>query len=583
MGLKKNLFAYILIITTLLAVSCSRDKKKGQGNILEYPLSGEVRTLDLTTSYDTLSAAVIHQCVEPLYEYHYLKRPYTIVPLIAKSLPKVEQNGLRYTIKIKENIPYHPDPAFGASDKKRFVKAQDFVTQIKRLAFIPNASSGWWLFDGKIKGINDFRDKVGSSFELFLKTDISGLKTPDDHTLIIDLVEPYPQMNAALAMSFTAPMPKEALVKYDNKMNDRIIGTGPFMLKKWNHLSGVQLIRNPDYHESFYPTQGDRYAHSRGLLKDAGKKIPFLDGINFRIMKESQTRWLNFLSKKIHILQNIPKEIYDTALTPQGTLTEELQKKNIKMQAFPMLTYWWLSFNMRDSVFAKNKNLRLAVAYAIDYDRFIELFTNNIGQKSNSIYPPGIPGYNPNSVLPYSYDLKKAKEYLAKAGYPNGKGLAPVVFDVRGTAGIHRQRGEFIQSQLKQLGIKTIVMTNTFPNFLKKAEAGELQFWQDGWTLDYPDAENVLQLLLTKNRSPGPNVTYYSNPKFDKLFQELKFLPDGKRKWDLMSEMENIVFEDMPWIMQYYSRNYVLFHGELHNYRHSDLIYNNMKYLKLEE
>ncbi|MBC96206.1 MAG: hypothetical protein CME63_00510 [Halobacteriovoraceae bacterium] len=579
---KIRLFKLSLFFFCLLGIiSCTNDSKKGEGNILEYPLSGEVRTLDLTTSYDTLSATVIHQCVEPLFEYHYLKRPYTIVPLIAKSLPKIEQNGLRYIIKIKENIPYHPDPAFG--DKPRFVKAEDFVTQIKRLAFIPNASSGWWLFDGKIKGINEFREKVGSNFDLFLKTNISGLKTPDDHTLIIDLVEPYPQMNAALAMSFTAPMPKEALIKYDNKMNDRIIGTGPFMLKKWNHLSGVSLVRNPDYHESYYPSQGDRFAHSRGLLKDAGKKIPFLDGINFRIMKESQTRWLNFLSKKIHILQNIPKEIYDTALTPQGTLTEELKKKNIKMQAFPMLTYWWLSFNMRDSVFAKNKALRKAIAYAIDYDRFIELFTNNIGQKANSIYPPGIPGYNPSKVLPYSYNLKKAKELMVKAGYPNGKGLKPVVFDVRGTAGIHRQRGEFIQSQLKQLGIETIVMTNTFPNFLKKAEAGELQFWQDGWTLDYPDAENVLQLLLTKNRSPGPNVTYYSNPKFDKLFQELKFLPDGERKWDLMEEMENIVFEDLPWIMQYYSRNYVLFHGELHNYRHSDLIYNNMKYLKLED
>jgi oligopeptide transport system substrate-binding protein len=577
--MKIEIFKTFILIILLLA-SCSKNGHKDGGNILEYPLSGEVSTLDIITSYDTISASVVHQCVEPLYEYHYLKRPYTIIPLIAESMPLIEQNGLRYTIKIKKNIAYHPDPAF--EGKTRYVKAEDFVTQIKRLAYIPNASSGWWLFDGKIKGLNDFREKVGSDFDLFFKTDISGIKTPDDQTLVIDLIEPYPQMNAALSMSFTAPMPKEILLKYNNKLNDRIIGTGPFMLKKWNHLSGVQLVKNPDYHESYYPTQGDRFAHSRGLLKDAGKRIPFLDGINFRIMKENQTRWLNFLSKKIHILQNIPKEIYDTAMTPQGTLTEELKKKNIKMQAFPMLTYWWLSFNMKGTVFSKNKYLRMAVAHAIDYDRFIELFTNNIGQKANSIYPPGIPGYNPNKVLPYSYNLEKAKEYMVKAGYPKGKGLPPIIFDVRGAAGTHRQRGEFFQSQLKQIGIETKVTTNTFPNFLKKEKAGELQFWQDGWTLDYPDAENVLQLLLSKNKSPGPNKTNYNNPKFDSLFQELKFLPESKRKWALMEEMENIVLDDLPWIMQYYARNYALFHGELHNYRHSDIIYNNMKYLKLD-
>ncbi|MCR9206033.1 MAG: ABC transporter substrate-binding protein, partial [Halobacteriovoraceae bacterium] len=388
-------------------------------------------------------------------------------------------------------------------------------------------------------------------------------------------------MQVALAMSFTAPVPMEAVIKYDNKLADKVIGTGPFMLQRWNRLSGLTLVRNPRYHENYYPTQGDRLAHSRGLLKDAGKKIPFLDKIEFRIIKESQTRWLNFLSKKIHILKNIPKDNYQSAVNAQGDLIKDLKDKNINLQAFPTLTYWWMSFNMKDSLFAKNKNLRLAVAHAFDYDRHIELFTNNIGQKANSIYPPGIPGYDPSNILPYRYDLKKAKEYLAAAGYPGGKGLPEINYDVRGTSVHNRQQGEFLKSQLSKIGVKIKVVTNTFPDFLKKAKKGELQFWQDGWAMDYPDAENVLQLLLEKNLVPGPNVTYYSNPKFEKLFKELKFLPEGKRKWDLMKKMEALVLKDLPWVMQYYARNYVLFHGDLKNFRHSDLIYNNMKYLRV--
>ncbi len=571
----------ILSLSIILTfTSCFQKKGTGDNNTLVHPLSGEISTLDPANSYDVISAAVVYQALEPLYQYHYLKRPYSLEPLLAKDMPRVEQNGLRYVIPIKEGIRYHDDPAF--EGKPRFVKAQDFITQIKRLAFIPNASNGWWLFDGKIKGINEFRDKVGSDLNKLYTTPIEGLKAKDDNTLVIDLSEPYPQMTVALAMSFTAPVPIEVVKKYDNKLSNIMVGTGPFMLEKWNRLSGLTLVKNPNYHESYYPSQGDRLAHSRGMLKDAGKRLPFLEKIEFKIMKESQTRWLNFLAKKVHILKNIPKDNYQNAVTPQGSLSQDLRKKGIQLQAFPTLTYWWLSFNMDDSIFSKNKYLRLAVAHAFDFDRHIELFTNKIGQRANSIYPPGVPGYNPNSILPYKYDLKKAKEFLKKAGYPEGKGLPTISFDVRGTSAQNRQLGEYLKSQMEKVGIPIKVNTNTFPDFLEKAKKGELEFWQDGWTLDYPDAQNVLQLLLRKNFVPGPNVTYYHNPKFEKLFDELKFLPEGERKWEVMKKMENVVNEDLPWIMQYYSRNYVLFHGNLKNFRHSDLIYNNMKYLKIE-
>ena len=101
--------------------------------------------------------------------------------------------------------------------------------------------------------------------------------------------------------------------------------------------------------------------------------------------------------------------------------------------------------------------------------------------------------------------------------------------------------------------------------------------------MDYPDAENSLQLLTTKNHSPGPNSTYYTNNKFDNMFNKLKLMENGIEKTDLMNKLEDIVNEDMPWIMQYYTRNYILFHDHLKNYRHSDLIYNNLKYLRLEK
>jgi len=569
-----NLF---LLFTLFTFASC---KKKDYSNTLNVSLSGEVSTLDPANSYDTISASVVYQGYEQLFEYHYLKRPYTLQPLLAEGMPLIENDGKKYTIKLKKNIQYHDDPAF--KGKKRFVKARDFVNQIKRLAYLPTNSNGWWLFDQKIKGINEFREKAGRSFEKFKNTEISGIYTTDDYTLIIELNEAYPQMIYTLAMSFTSPIPIEAIEMYDNNLNEKIIGTGPYKLEKWESINKLKLIKNKEYRKSFYPGQGDRIANSRSLLADAGKVIPFIDKIEYNVYKEAQTRWLNFKAKKIDYLV-IPKDNYSSAIDTNGNLTEELQKENIRLQIFPTLTYWWLSFNMKDELLGKNLNLRKAIAHAINVERYIKVFTNNIGQKSNSIFPPGIPGYDPSSKLPYSHNLDLAKKFLAEAGYPNGKGLPALTYDVRGVSATNRQQADFIKSELGKIGIEVQIALNTFPAFLEKARQGKLQFWQDGWALDYPDAENVLQLLISKNHAPGPNSTFYGNKEFDKLFDKLKVLPNGPKKVELMKDMEQIIINELPWIMQYYSRNYILYHKRLKNYRHSDLIYNNFKYLRFEK
>jgi ABC-type transport system substrate-binding protein len=569
----------LILCSFLILASCFKQDSKSTRNILKVPLSGEIRSLDPANAYDSISSTVIYQCYEQLYEYHYLKRPYTVTPLLAKELPMVSNDSLTYTIKLKENILYHPHPVF--KGQKRYVKAQDFITQIKRLAYIPTNSNGSWLFSGKIVGIDEWRKKVGSDFEKFKSTKIPGLSAPNDHTLVFKFNKPYPQVLYALTMSFVSPMPIEVIEYHDNILNNVEIGTGPFTLNSNSNLANIKLDKFKDYRDSRYPAQGDRLAYSKGLLKDAGKQIPFLDGIHFKIIKEAQTRWLNFMSQKIDYL-DIPKDNYETAVGPTGEITPELKSKNIHLQIYPSLTYWWISFNMRDPLLGKNKKLRLAIAHAIDYDKFIEIFTNNIGQRANSIFPPGIPGYSPSSKLPYEFNIEKAKRLLASAGFPEGKGLPVLNFDTRGTSTSHRQQAEFNQKQLEQIGIRMNIITNPFPTFLSKAENGKLQFWQDGWILDYPDVENVLQLLDSKNHSPGPNATFYSNPEFDRVFSELKELPDGPAKFRNMKKLEQMVIEDMPWVMQYYTRKYVLYHDHLKNFRPSDLIYNSFKYLKIK-
>jgi oligopeptide transport system substrate-binding protein len=572
-----KIFTSLFLLVGLLVINGCKKNENENKSELRLALSAEVSTIDPTLCYDTICAPVVSNIYESLFEYEYLKRPYTLRPLLAVEMPRIENGGLKYTFKLRSSIPYHPHPSLPAG---RTVQAQDFVTAIKRAAFQPARSQGWWLFENKIEGLDEWRKKVGTSEKMFFNEPVVGLETPDELTLVIKLKKPNPQLLFAFTMTFSAPIPLEALKK-NFDFNSQEIGTGPYTLKEYNPAQKVVLEKFDPYVTSTYPTQGDRFANEHNLLRDAGKKLPFISTVSYFIQKEPQTTWLNFLAEQIDIF-GVSKDYYQVALTPQGDLSDELKQKNIKLHMAPTLIYWWIQFNMKDPMWGKNIHLRKAVAHAIDVDRFIKLFTNNIAQKANSIYPPGIPGYNPSMTLPYKYNLKLAQEYLKQAGYPSGKGLPNLTFDVRGNSTLNRQIGEFMVEELRKIGLNITVNMNTFPKFLERSRIGELGFWHGGWVLDYPDAENVLQLLVSTNHPPGPNSSSYSNSIVDDLFSKLQVLEDGPEKHDLMAQIESQVLKDIPWIMLYYTRNYVLTYPRIGNYRYSDIIFNQTKYLKLQ-
>jgi len=569
----RTVLSFIIVLSFFSFISCTKREKVE--NELNLSLPDRIASIDPLNAYDTVSANVLYQVYDTLYQYNYLKRPYTLEPLLAEDMPNISKDGKTYIIKIKKNILYHSNSLVPSG---RTVKAQDFINQIKRVAFAPNASSGWWLFDGKIKGINAFRTQVGTDKSKLYDFDISGLKAVDDHILQIQLTNIFPNFMYALAMTFSSPIPLE-VAQLDETLLQHEVGTGPFYISEWNPNQGIKLKRFESYRTDTFPRTGDRKSFDQNLLEDAGKPLPFLSSITFTIMNEAQTRWLNFLSNKIEIM-TLGKDQFNTALKGDGSLSDDLveQKKHLHIE--PALTYWWLSFNMQDPVVGKNKLLRKAIAHAINIDEYIQLFTNNTGLKANSIYPPGLPGYSPLTKLNFTYNKELAKSYLAQAGFPQGHGLPKIVFDVRGNNTTSRQIAEFIQKQLQTIDIKVEINTNTFPGFLQKSKNGQLQFWLDGWALDYPDAENILQLLISQNKTPGPNATQFSNQEVDRLYQEILKLSNDEAKFELMRKIEAIVADEYNWIMLYYSRNYILTSDKVLNYRPSDIVYNWLKYIK---
>lgn len=565
-------------ITAGLILGCAKKSDSKLHKTLRIALTSDIATFDPVNSYDNVSGSVIYNIYEQLYEYHYLNRPYELKPLLAESMPKMENQGKRYIIKLKKYIRYHDHPAFRG--KTRYVKAEDFITQIKRLSFAPLKSTGWWIIDEIIVGVNDFKKSVGNDFNKFKATSIKGVQAPDEQTLIIDLAEASPQFIYKLAMSFVSPVPLEVIEYEKNNLALHTIGTGPFFISKLDPANEITLSKNLNYSESFYPSEGDRYANNRGLLKDSGEKIPFIESIKFKIIKDNNIRYELFMKNELDFIV-LPQEFYAQVFDDVGNLKENIKATDIHLQTVPTLTYWWLAFNMRDPLLGKNLNLRKAIAHAIDMNKYIQLFTNNTGQKANSILPPGILGYDPLAKLPYEYNQAEAIKLLSKAGYPNGKKLPELIYNTRAESKISGDQAEFFKEQLSQIGIKLKIVKNDFNQYLEKSRTGHLQFFQDGWTLDYPDAENVFQLLLSVNYPPGPNASLYSNKEFNLMYDRLIKLPEGNEKKKLIMKMEKKVNADLPWIMQYYSRNFILYHDSVKNYRPSDLIWSYPKYLRI--
>jgi ABC-type transport system substrate-binding protein len=541
-------------------------QKNAQDTIVNAALSSAVNTLDPAVAYDTISNSVISQIHESLYEYSPHKRPYTLVPLIAKEMPIISNQGKTYTIKLKNNIYYHPSKDL---DKNRTVKALDIINQIKRVAYLPTKSKGWWIFQKKIQGLDQFRKRNFHSLKQMLNFKIPGLKAIDDYTLQINLTKPNPQFIYSLTLPFTSPIPREIILHSNNDLSNGSIGTGAYKLEKWNRKLSIELKKFERYHSFFQKNDFNSQKY----------KLPSISKIKFHIIKEAQTRWLSFLKNKLDFII-LSKDHFSLAITPTGEVNNKLKEKNIALKVSPTLTYWWLAFNMKDRYLGNNFKLRSAIAHAINYRKFIKLFTNNVALKANSIYPPGVLGYNPNTELPFKFNLTKAKELLKLAGYPNGKGLPIIQYDVRGNTSVSRQMGEFIKAQLSRIGIKIKVNTNSFANFLNKASTGQLQMWQDGWAMDYPDAENSVQLLISNNHSPGPNATFYTSKKVDQAYKIISSSTNTQETLDNLKLVENAVFQDLPWVMMYYTREYILYNKKIDNLMHSYLVTNYFKYMK---
>lgn len=581
-------FLGILFATALLAIAGCDGSPSGDNSnemVLYANLPTKIRGLDPGDIGDVYSAMVAAQSFECLYQYHYLKRPYELIPQLAESMPEASEDRLTYTIKIKRGVYFADDKCFEGG-KGRELKASDFVFAWKRIANIEYFSKNWWIFDNKIVGLDEFREYTKQCKKRAEDVDYShpveGLQTPDDYTLVIKLKKLWPQIVYLLAHQPTAPIAKEATDYYGKDIISHPVGTGPFKLKVWHRGSYIEMVRNPNFRGEFYPSEGEEGDLEKGFLEDSSKRLPMVDRISFVLIEEDQPRWLQFLRGKLDAT-SIPKDNFGKAIDASRDLTPEMKERNIHLRTFKNPDTFWIGFNMEDEVVGKNKPLRKAISYAIDREKYIKVFWNNRDDVAYGFIPPVMKAYNPQiSKIGISYDPEKAKQLVKEAERIYGGKLPTLKLATGGTDTLARQICQFYQRNFKDVGLDVEVDYMDWPTFQDKVKTKSAQMFTLGWIADYPDTENFLQLFYSKNASPGTNNFNYSNPEFDKIYEQVAVMPDSPERTELYRKAELIVVEDCPAAFINHRVAYILHHDWVVNYKPHVFQYGLAKYRRID-
>lgn len=570
------------IIATGLAVQLYRrsgqEVRTAPEKVLVTTTEAQVKGFDPVDCEDTYSAREVCKVYEGLLEYHYLNRPYALTPNLAAEMPTLSADQCVYTFKIKEGVTFQDNACFPGG-KGRVLTAHDFVYSFKRLADPRRQSRCFWLLDGKIKGLNAWREKYVDVSAADYTEDIPGLQALDNHTLQITLTQPSPQFLYALAMAPCFVVAHEAVDHYGKTFLNHPVGTGPFTLQVFNPQD-TQIVyhRNPTFRDKRFPTEAaPAYTH---MLTYAGQKLPLVDMVITHIFPEAQPRWLKFQKGQVDVI-DISKDNIASEIIRDKELVSTLQDKGIQLFQEPEITTSCVIFNNAHPLFKNNPKLRQAMSLAFDGAKYNELFCNGAATLAQSIIPPNLAGHQTGYRNPYrAYNIDKAKQYLAEAGYPGGQGLPRINLD--GTAHtIQKQKAEFFQQSMQKIGIQIQVVGNTWPELVKKVQTKNMMLHSMSWSADYPDAENFLQLFYGPHQLSGLGVNS-DDPVFNKLYEKAVTMPHSAERTALYEHLNHMIGEQTPVICTVHAPHLILHQGWVRNYIWSNFHYGVEQYIDVD-
>lgn len=592
-----------LVATTsaVLLLGCGSPGEADSGKVIYLPIvSSGPNSLDPvkgSTQYDNKSTCMVYQT---LLQYHYLRRPLELKPLLLAEMPEVSDEGKRYRFKLRDDVYFHDDPCF-AEGKGRKMVAADVFYSFKRMADNDNQPKGWWLLKDTIVGFDEYREEQNAAKEFDYDAPVEGFKLISDYEFEIQLKQPFYRFAYSLAMFQTSVVPREAVEHYGKRFSRHPVGTGPFLFEKWETGSRITYVKNPNYFDERYPEDPglnedgsepyESYLRDKelGFYEDAGKRLPLVDRVELGFFVNYQPMWLKFRNRELDYT-TVPFENYSEAYIKR---TQKLRKEyvaaGIRAEPVPLLDMIYFGFNMEDEDYGgyddKHKWLRQAIALSVDHDERNEAFYGGLNIVYDGPIPPGLSGHPEGHTLPNAYrgpDLPRARKLLEKAGYPGGKGLPKLVFYTsRGAR--YPEMAAMRKRHLAKIGVDLDIRLVDFSTLMDAVRSKRAPSFSFAWGSDYPDAENNLQLFYGPFKSPSSNNFNYDRPEYNELYEKIRVMSPSPERTELYKKMRDMIVEDMPMIgSMARTRNYLI-HERLKNCKPIETFHNLNKYFNVEQ
>lgn len=368
-----------------------------------------------------------------------------------------------------------------------------------------------------------------------------GFKVVDEGTIQIRLAYPTPFFLSLLTNAPWWPVHPPTILKHGRMDQlatgwtraESFVGNGPFMLSEWRTGRAIRVERNPHYWDA---------------------ESVQLNGIVFYPIESPDTEERAFRSGQLHVTKNMPPDRIDNYLANNPEL----------IRSEPYLGVYFFRLNVEHEPF-RDARVRRAISLAIDQEALVRDVLHGHFDPAFSFTPP-VDDYRSRATI--GFDLDRARELMAEAGYPNGDGFPP--FDLLfNTQEVHRRVAEAVQQMLRtNLNLQVNLYNQEFQSYLASVSSMNYHSARASWIGDYPDPNTFLELWITGG---GNNNTGWSNPDYDRLIDQAARAGYQEERYQFFQEAEAILLEESPVIPIYHFRNNYLIRPSLKNW-HSNIL-----------
>jgi peptide/nickel transport system substrate-binding protein len=495
--------AMLLFVCLFLFSAAAMAAAPKKGGTFVFGRGGDSVGLDPAYETDGNSFMVCDNIFEALVAY--ADESTALEPGLAESW-EISSDGKTYTFKLRKGVKFHDGTPFNANA---------VVFSIGRMMKDRNVKffgKGWDI------PAQDRPPEYWVSMEM--DDTIGSIEAVDEYTVVFKLKRVEAPFLANMGMDFADIISPTAFMKNPKEFLRNPVGTGPFKFAQWIKDDRIVLEKFADYWD-----------------KSGG---PYLDKVIFRSIPENSVRFLELKTGNIHICQFPNPADIDLAR----------KDKNLKLPTQPGMNIGYLSFNHTKEPWKSNVNLRKAIAHAINRKAIVDNIYQGMGEVAKNPIPPTMWGYNKN-VPGYSYDPGLAKEYLAKAGYPEGKGLGEITLWSMPVPRPYNPDGQKIgvamAADLAKIGITAKIVSYDWGTYLKRQreQPADMDLFQLGWTGDNGDPDNFLAVLFDGLASSSVR-TQWHNEKYHSLMLQGRQTVDQAKRTKIYEEALQLLYDECP-------------------------------------